>query len=162
MSFSNQIREYIIAPSLRVDNLWSESAEILVYGTGMVESQYQYITQIGNPADGGLGFWQMEPSDYKDLCKWLNTPAQNGTKNNILACCYFVSMPVDPNVLISNIKLASLLCRAHYLRCPAPLPSASSAQDFANYHKTYYNTALGAADADKNAEIFQEIIDGKL
>lgn len=162
MSLSKQIREYIIAPALRVANLWSESAEILVYGTGMVESQYEYICQIGNPADGGMGYWQQEPSDFKDVCKWLDALGQKQLKNNILSCCYYLSMPIDPAVLMRNTKLAALLCRAHYLRFPAMLPLPSDAAGFANYHKEYYNTSLGAADASKNTEVFQEIIDGKI
>lgn len=159
---AKQVREYIIAPSLRVANLWSEAAEILVYGTGMVESNYEYICQIGNPSDGGLGCWQMEPSDFKDLCKWLDLFPQKNIKNNILSCCYYMSMPIDPGVLMSNLKLAALLCRAHYYRCPEELPSASDAKGMADFHKAYYNTSCGAADAAKNTEIFQGIIDGKL
>jgi hypothetical protein len=162
MSLAKSIRSYIIKPALQVSNLHSQAAEILVYGTGMVESEYQYICQIGYPADGGLGYFQMEPSDFKDLCKWLNAFPQQQVKNNILSCCYYTSMPIDPAVLMSNIKLAALLCRAHYLRIPERLPSANDAHGMAVYHKKYYNSMLGDADVGKNTEVFQEVIDGKL
>ena len=158
----DEIRTHIIRPTLQVANLWSECAEILVYGTGIVESNYQHIIQIGNPAGGALGFFQMEAATFKDHCKWLDLFPQKNVKNNILAACYYVSMPIDPFVLISNIKFAALLCRAHYLRVPKPLPPANDAAALSQYHKKYYNTALGKADPESNAKIFQEIIDGKL
>lgn len=145
--------------------MWSESAEVLVFGTGMVETGYQYITQIGNPANGGLGFWQMEPSDYKDLLAWFRRNVESNLLARILDACYYTSTPVDPNVLAHNIKYGCLMCRAHYLRIREPIPSlepANSASKFAEYHKKYYNSAKGKADAEKNTKIFQGIIDAKM
>src|ERR1700678_1301551 len=102
------IRQQIIKPTLEVTSLWSASSEILVYGTGWVESEYLYKEQIGDPVNGGLGYWQDEPSDYTDLCKWLNVSANKSILDRVLSACYYTILPSDPRVLISNIKYACL------------------------------------------------------
>ena len=76
--------------------------------------------------------------------------------NGIVASCYYTSFPMDAAAMVSNIKFAALMCRLHYYRQEAPLPDATDAEGFAEYHKVYYNTSLGAADADKNTVLFQE------
>lgn len=141
--------------------MWSENAEILVFGTGMVETGYEYITQIGNPANGGLGFWQMEPSDYKDLLAWFRRNVESNLLTRILDACYYTSTPIDAAVLAHNIKYACLMCRSHYYRIREPIPESKDGGKFAEYHKKYYNGgALGKANVEKNAKIFQGIIDG--
>lgn len=159
---SKQIRQYVIVPALKIADLWTDAAEILVYGTGMVESNYEYIMQIGAPVDGGLGFWQMEPSDFADLSKWIKFQKTKPLLNNLLAASYYDHLPSDPQTLVSNMKFACLMCRLHYYRVPYPLPSANDAAGMAEWHKQYYNSALGAADVAKNTDIFQGIIDGHL
>ena len=161
-SLAQQVREFIIRPALQITNLWTESAEILVYGTGIVESGYNAIVQYGNPQNSGLGFFQMESSDFSDLSKWIKFQKTKPILNNLLAACYYDHLPSDPQSLVSNIKFAALMCRLHYLRVPYPLPVASDAHGFAEYHKAYYNSSLGAADISKNAILFQDVIDGKL
>ena len=159
---TKDIFNYIIKPSLQITNLWSPSAEILIYGTGMVETGYQYLMQIGAPANGGIGFWQMEPSDYTDICRWLKAPTNRVLCNSILAACYYDALPSDPNSMASNLRFAALMCRVHYSRFSEPLPNEKDAAGMAKYHKIHYNTALGAADMTKNTDVFQGIIDGKL
>jgi len=160
---ANEIRKYVIVPTLQIANLWSPSAEILVYGTGMVETNYDHLMQFGAPKDGGYGFWQEEPSDYDDLKKWLRMQSEaRPYLTNTLTACYYESMPVDMMVFASNLKFACLICRLHYYRVNQPLPKSNDAAGFANYHKEFYNSMLGKADVDKNTEVFQKIIDGKL
>lgn len=155
---SKDIRKLIIEPTLKVTGLWSESAEVLIYGTGMVESRYMNIKQIGGKA---LSMWQIEPNTFLDICTWLRYPKNRVLREHILSACYYVSMPVDAAVLSHNIKFAMLICRAHYLRVPNPLPRPDDALGLARYHKEYYNCG-GKADVSKNEKIFQQIIDGEL
>lgn len=154
-----EIRQHIIAPVLQVVNMWSPSAEILVYGTGMVESNYNHLVQIGNPKNGGLGFWQLETSDFTDICLYLRNNFNKGLIDRVLAACYYITMPVDPSVLIHNIKLSCLFCRIHYWRVKEPLPKADDFQGLAAYHKRYYNSSLGDADVVKNTEVFKVLVD---
>lgn len=159
---SEDIRLYVIRPALQVVNLWSESAEILVYGTGLIESNYDHLYQIGRPRNGGIGMWQDEPSDFLSLVKWLQHPMQRDISEKLLAACYYTATPLDPQVLASNLKFAALICRLHYYRARIELPDADDAAGFSMYHKKYYNTALGKSDELKNVELFQGVIDGKL
>ncbi|MGH2563574.1 MAG: hypothetical protein ACRDE5_03610 [Ginsengibacter sp.] len=141
--------------------MWSEEAELLVYGTGMVESHYEALYQIGMPTNGGLSFWQLEPSDFKDLGIWLRNGFCKGMLDRVLSACYFTSFPVDATVLASNIKFAALMCRVHYWRIKEPIPKGNNAAALSAYHKRYYN-AGGKAEVDVNTKIFQQIIDGEL
>ena len=156
------IRNHIIKPALQETDTWSEAAEILVYGTGWIESAYKYKEQIGNPRNGGLGYFQDEPSDYKEIYVFLHNNFNKPLSSRILAACNFESFPTDPRILISNIKYACLVCRVHYWQIKHPLPLASSARNLAEYHKRFYNSALGATDVDKSTEIFQRIINGEM
>ena len=156
---ANDILNYVIRPLLQITNLWSPEAEILVFGTGMVETNYNYLMQSGAPTVGAIGFWQMEKATYLDHCKWLKHPDRRVLLNGILGSCYYEILPTDPSALAVNLRLAALLCRVHYLRVQERLPHGSAA-DFAAYHKKYYNTSKGKADADKNTAVFQRIIDG--
>ena len=159
---STDILRYIIRPTLKVAELWSPSAEILIYGTGLVESNYNYLMQIGAPQNGGIGFFQIQPSDYFDMCKWLklcNTAVNNKRLHNtIISSCYYEALPLDEMVLASNIKFAVLMCRVHYLRIKKPLPEPDDVAGLSMYHKVYYNSLLGKADAVKNEQIFRKAI----
>ena len=53
----------------------------------------------------------------------------------------------DATLLEINDDYAILMCRAHYLRVPAPVPWSVVQQ--ARYWKRYYNTPLGAGTEDK-------------
>lgn len=160
---ARDIRQHIIIPTLKIVDLWSPAAEILVYGTGFIESNYYYTVQIGNVKNGGLGYWQMEPSDFKDICVYLRNNFNKGLLDRVLAACYYTILPTDPKSLISNIKLAMLFCRVHYWRIKAPLPAPTDAFALAEYHYKYYNgDGLGKTHPDKNTIVFQQIIDGNL
>lgn len=157
---AHQIRELIIKPALEVVGLWSQAAEILVYGTGMIESAYEDIVQ--QPKGPALGFYQMEPATYKDHCVWLRTPINKALLPRILATCFYEILPTDPKELASNIKFATLMCRIDYRRVKDELPAANDALGMAKYHKKFYNSSLGATRIEKSQPIFQKIIDGEL
>lgn len=61
-----QLRLYVIRPTLEKIELWSEAAENLLLGTTAQESHMgTYIKQVGKgPA---LGIYQMEPATHKDI-----------------------------------------------------------------------------------------------
>jgi len=156
------IRKQIIIPALKAIDASSLSSEILIYGTGWVESAYKYEEQIGHVINGGLGYWQEEPSDYQDISVWLSYPSKSSLLKKILKASNLNALPGDPRTVESNPTLACLLCRAHYMRTADPLPDPTDAHGMAQYHKTFYNSSQGAANVDRNTRIFQEIIDGIL
>ena len=59
----NQIRD-LIKDTLQKIGMWSQEAEELVFLTGMVESGYDYIYQIGSGI--ARSFWQVESATAKD------------------------------------------------------------------------------------------------
>jgi hypothetical protein len=158
---TKDVRQYIIAPTLKEIGMWSDSDEILVYGTGYVETGYDYLVQIRNPKNGGLGPFQDEPSDYNDICTWLKNGFCKDLLDKVLAACWFDKLPADPTVLISNLKLATIFCRLHYHRIKAPIPNATDAKGMAEYHCRYYNSG-GKADVGKNTTVFQRIINAEI
>jgi hypothetical protein len=158
-----EIYQYIIAPTLKQIELFDNNADILVYGTGEVESRYDHIVQIGAPKGGALSPWQIEPRTYLDHILWLENGFANGLKAKILEACYLINLPRDPTVLIWNWRLAVCICRIHYYRVREKIPS--DAEGLSYYHKKYYNSYLGKADPVANTAIFQkiweEVKDGK-
>jgi hypothetical protein len=65
---ANQLRHYVVRPTLRRLGLWSKSAENLLMGTAAQESHLgTYLHQVGGgPAKG---IFQMEPATERDLIK---------------------------------------------------------------------------------------------
>lgn len=130
---------------------------MLVFGTGMVESHYNRITQIGGgPA---LSFWAIEPATHKLVKAFLNHPMREKLKERILAASYLQILPPD-EVLLCNMRYAILICRLVYASINVPLPAANDAKALSEYHKKWYNTRKGKADAVKNTEVFKGIING--
>lgn len=162
MSIAKDARKYIINPALINAGLHSDAAEIIVYGTGHVETGWNYLVQMGNPKNGGKGPYQEEDSDYKDVSIWLKNGFNKTMLDRVLTTCYYDVLPSDPLILVSNLKLATLICRIHYHRIKQSLPDAEDARGMAEYHKKYYNSAQGAADVERNTDVFQKIINGEL
>ena len=64
-----QIKE-LIRHTLKKLGMWSEQAEELVFLTGLVESGYRYISQIGSGI--ARSFWQVESATAKDSIDFDN------------------------------------------------------------------------------------------
>ena len=155
----SSIKNEIIAPTLKEIGLYSDTALNLVTGTGLVESGFRFTSQIGGgPA---LGWFQMEPATHDDC--WRNYLAyRKDIAQKILSL-----LPENLSPAASKFHpqascliypaYAAAMCRVKYLRVPAPLPP-NDAQSLSLYHKLYYNTMQGKADATKNIPLFQAVI----
>lgn len=148
----SQIKKKIISPPLLSIGLGGVDAVNIIAGTGLVESGYKYTKQLGGgPA---LGWFQMEPETHDDC--WTNfldyRPDLAGKIRSLIN-------GMEPTVyfLQTNAFYAVAMCRIKYLRAPGGIPD--TATGMADYHKEYYNTVLGKADASKNISSFQEAID---
>ena len=65
-NFKEDIKS-IIDWTLKKIDMYSKDASALVYATGMAESKYKYLSQMGDgPA---IGFFQLEPATMKDIMK---------------------------------------------------------------------------------------------
>lgn len=153
MTVINQIRSYIIKPALKASNLWCESAEILLTGTLIMETNFRAIVQDGGPA---LGVFQIEPETHTSLKNYIRLTQHRQLQLDIINCCHFMSLP-DDDELISNIKYSCLIARVLYLRNPESLPPPEDRVELANMYKKIYNTSGGKAKIDATIEIFKSI-----
>jgi len=128
----------------------SDDAVKLVVATGIVESRYEYIKQMGNgPA---RSFWQVEAATAVDnLIHYLKH------RPKLMKRCADASL-VDikhwqdfeeqkwEEILEKNIAAGIVHCRLKYWRVPRRLPNSIEGQ--ANYWKKYYNTEGGKGDPE--------------
>ncbi|WP_425404641.1 hypothetical protein [Hwanghaeella sp.] len=141
---AEQFARLVVRPALKTLDLWSPAAERLVLGTALVESNLDYIEQIGGgPA---LGFFQMEPDTANDI--WRNYLAY---RPDLLAKVMVLSVSdIDRTAqLAGNAYFGAALCRVHYFRVPAALPAVNDSAGLAAYWKQHYNTAKGAGTPAK-------------
>ena len=144
-----QIRSLVENTCLEMgEKFASKDAIDLVVSTGIVESRYEYIRQMGNgPA---RSFWQVEPASAVDnLAHYLKH------RKNLMGKCAKASL-VDlkywqmfdedlwAEILEKNIAAGIIHCRLKYWRVPKKMPNTIEEQ--AIYWKKYYNTEGGAGD----------------
>ena len=134
---------------------YSDQAVDLIYNTGLVESNYQYLMQL---EDGpARGFFQMEPATAVDICKnyLCFRPKLLTEIENICFLNPYVLVGAKPEqlkfLLATNVALQIIFCRIHYRRVPKPLPY--TLEDQAVYWKAYYNSHLGKGTVEKFIEI---------
>ena len=122
----------------------------LVLATGIVESRYKYLRQLGNgPA---RSFFQVEPASCIDnLVHYLKH-----RKSLIVSCAeasrvdskYWQTYDEDiwADILEKNIAAGIVHCRLKYWRVPRAVPNTT--QGKAEYWKKYYNTEGGKGHVD--------------
>ena len=128
----------------------SPEAVDLVLATGIVESRYEYIRQMGDgPA---RSFWQVEPASAVDnLMHYLKH------RKSLMGKCAEASMVdlkhwqnydelVWAEILEKNIAAGIIHCRLKYWRVPKRMPNTLEGQ--AAYWKKYYNTEGGKGDPE--------------
>jgi len=164
-----QIRTNIIRPALEQVDLWSEAAENLLIGTGLVESNYEFIRQW--PSGPAMGFWQMEKATHDWL--WTDYLMRKGRQELALRILPFISskrptpddlvdmvtnrnwLP-DSTMMCGNAFYATIMCRLKYYTIPQALPGPDDIEGLASYWKKYYNTEAGAGDPDHFVQMYNE------
>ena len=108
--------------------LGSELASELVFLTGLVESRYEYIRQLGD----GPAFspWRVELAEKIASVLMIRSDVLLNPKKEELK-----------NLLWMNIASGIVFCRLKYRRVPKPLPSG--VEECAKYWKRWYNSDLG-------------------
>jgi len=136
----------------------SDDAVTLVLETGLVESGYKYIRQLGDgPA---RSFWQVEPATAVDnLVHYLKH------RSPLMHKCAEVSLvdlkhwqnfsePLWSEILEKNIASAIIHCRLKYWRVPKRMPNTLEGR--AKYWKQYYNSAQGAGSEQHYMETIKD------
>ena len=143
---SVQMKAFIkkVLNTLNPDYASSEAVD-LVFGTGMVESNYTYIRQMGKGK--ARGFWQVEVDSALD-----NINSFIKFRPALLKLCSKASGIdqaewTNPSsvrwnyILEGNMHAGIIHCRIKYRRVPDPL--SMTVKGMAYYWKKYYNTKGG-------------------
>ena len=148
----DQILDIIENVLKRLDSkYYSDKAVNLIYNTGLVESRYKYLMQLGKPI--ARGFFQMEGDTAIDICKnyLCYRPKLMSEIENICFLNHFVLANAQKEdlefLLTTNLAFSIIMCRIHYRRVPKPLPKTLEEQ--AKYWKKYYNTKSGKGTVEK-------------
>lgn len=153
-----QFRNYILVPALKsvnYQNFYNEEAVTLLLATMAQESSFgEYLLQVGDSI--AKGPFQMEDSTYQDLVSNYLLYRQP-LRLEILKSLNMQSMPAASE-LISNLKLACLMARVFYLRCPGALPAVHDKNGQWNYYKLHWNTEKGAATKEEFMENYTRYI----
>ena len=128
----------IIDWSLQHIGMYSEDAASLVFRTGMVETGYKHLKQMGGgPA---IGFFQLEPNTLFDIIDNYVT-YRPSLRTDLYALGYEDS---DAEIrVMGNISLQAAFCRLVYRRNKNHIPKADNILEQAKYWKSVYNTELG-------------------
>lgn len=137
-----QFRELVIRPTLQQIGLHSDAAELLVLGTGIVESNLTFLHQNGGPA---LGIFQMEPATHDWLSGELGTRPSWAKLKVAFNLIETGQAPLDQ--LVTNLAYATAMCRLRYYIVPTPLPAADDLDGLGEYWKHWFNTDKGSGVA---------------
>lgn len=157
----NQIKDLIKDVCIQLGDKYAKKEALdIVYATGLVESKYEYIEQIG--AGPARSFWQVEPETAVDNCKNFISarPELMQRAADILGIdpYHFIDPQLDnwDWILRTNIAAGILHCRIKYWRVPESIEN--SREGLAKYWKQHYNTPDGAG----SVEHFLHLTEGKL
>jgi|TARA_R100001530_G_C4303971_1_gene151221 hypothetical protein len=136
----------LIDTTLKKMHMWSEEAVELVFLTGLVESGYDYIYQIGSGI--ARSFWQVESFTAKD-CVDNYLVFRNRTFTDVASALQRDVKEVKEmsqedlhELLWHDIVAGIVFCRLKYRRVPTPIPN--DIEGLARYWKDHYNTESGA------------------
>lgn len=145
-----QLRKYIVRPTLEGLGLWSQSAENLILGTAAQETNMgYYIMSIKPYVDYGI--YQLNHSTHDWVLKALLRRPQSAAYVKTIALCKFDEM-------VYNLAYQTALVRHYYYSFKEPLPRHDDIEAMAKYYKLYYNTSAGAATWQQFAENYKRYV----
>ena len=136
----------LIETTLKKMDMWSEEAVELVFLTGLVESGYKYISQIGSGI--ARSFWQVEVATAKDCIDNYLIYRQDVLKS------FGEAVHRKPSEILAwteeelheliwhDMALGIAFCRIKYRRVPKRLPK--TLDECASQWKEFYNTEHGS------------------
>jgi len=140
--------------------MYSKEAEDLIFGTGLIESNYDYLKQWNDGV--ARSWWQIEPGmtgaqdtivNYLKYRKNLIGKCARAAK---VAPFYFNEYIEESEVrdmLEYNIAYAIIMCRLKYRRVPKKLPK--TVEGMSAYWKKYFNTELGKGKPEEFIEKYK-------
>ncbi len=151
---NQQFRELIIRPSLKPLDLYSEAVEeVLILVLAQESLGLSYLKQVEGPA---LGPFMMEPATHADL--WSNYLANNKELRYKILETLNLKLAPTQEMLVYNLKYATIMARVFFLRIPDPLPLASDVKALASYWKRFYNTLKGKGTVEEAIGNYERFI----
>ena len=158
---TTQMRELIQKTLLEVgDKFANNDAVQLVLETGLVESHFKYLKQLGNgPAKS---FWQVEPATAVDnlvhFLKHRKTVMAKCAEASLLDLAHWQtnSESLWADILEKNIAAGIIHCRIKYWRVPKRMPNTLEGR--ARYWKQYYNSQQVAGTEEKYVDTVKEYL----
>ncbi len=160
-----QIRDLVITPALKAVDLYSDEARDLMLYTGLVESGYRYVAQLGDgPA---RSFWQVEPKTALDhFDHYLRYRDRHRLEAKVKDLAVYQGSvdiafaKVFPEPLIDeltfNMRFAVVMARLVYRRSPDPLPALGDGPGMAAYWKRIYNTPAGKGTEEEFIRLWEK------
>jgi hypothetical protein len=153
---ATQFLENVIIPTLDHLELNSKSAQVLLLGTALVESDLMHLVQIKGIAES---FYQIEPNTANDIwCNYLDYRDDLADKVRALMIEAFDRF----DQIDGNLFYATAMARIHYLRVPTELPMPENITELATYYKEHFNTHLGKSTVENSIHKFAtayEVVD---
>jgi hypothetical protein len=147
---ASQLKEYIIIPSLKQIDLYSESAVNLLLGTAAQESHLgTYLHQVNGVA---LGIYQMEPATFTDIMQ--NFIAYRSNLRSAVGKLAYGKV----DELVYNLAFSTAMTRIHYARVNETLPNANDLEGLANYWKDHYNSKLGKGTVQEFINNYRRLV----
>ena len=141
MSLIDDVKEIAEEVLYKIDS-YSDDALTLVMRTGMAESGYRTLRQMGDgPA---IGFFQVELDTAQDTLDNYVAYRQK-LKDKLVGLGLGNDLEFS---LLSNIALQVAFCRLKYRRDKDPIPRWDNLEAQAKYWKKVYNTELGAGTVE--------------
>jgi len=147
-----QMRDLVIEPTLRQIEMHSPEASDLVLFTGLVESRYEYVRQMGSgPA---RSFWQVEPATlYDHFQHYINF------RSDLAMAIAEIEPHPNEQTLTTNMAFAVVMCRIKYRRSPMKLPPVGDGPGMAHIWKEVYNTHEGKGREEEFLALWEEYKD---
>jgi hypothetical protein len=156
----SQYKALVVVPVLTIlgavqPKLNSPAAINLLTGTPDAESNFDYLAQF--PSGPAIGFDEIELDTLNDQYNtFLDYPENVYLKAGVDS--FLFSALTREDQLHGNMYFGVAVSRIKYWRVREPLPAADDAVGLATYHKTWFNTAGGAASIETNTPKFQAAI----
>lgn len=162
-----QYKTYVIRPSLKAINLWSEDAEALIFGTALVESRLRYIVQLNMQETGAAGFLQIEMPTAKWLCREY-IPRKEAIDKAIASFLWpwnrdtlrmsDLSDISLRELLLYDLRVGVILARMKYYSIPQPLPAKNNVAAMGEYWKKYYNASPNGLPASEFVKLYKDAV----
>jgi len=157
---AKHIRLYVVRPTLKRLDMYSEWAENLMVGTAAQESNFRAFDQVTGPDDvtlgPGYGLYQIEANTFEDINRYLKTRPDIRIK----VLSLLAPWPEDLHQLVGNLYYATAIARIKFWMRPESLPT--SLEGIAEYWKLWYNSIDGAGTPEQFIENYKFYVGDEL